>query len=151
MQLRSDVSKVSFPDTITGIITFPYFHNWEDVNEWIGKVPDSSSVYIINPHLLFYGLGTVGLFLTPKFYNGFNIELCNRFIITLTGYPLFLTFTMDDYVDEINHTDLRLCREDFVEEVYSFSDNDYGLLKILNFWRDNMEVKIPLIDEIYKK
>lgn len=151
MRLRCDVSEVYVSDTVTGVITFPYFNQWRNVKEWIDNVPESFSVYIINPILLYYGLGTVGLFLTPKYYSGYNMELCNRFIISLTGYPLFLTFSMDDEVDEINHADLGLCKDNFVNELYSLSNDNKSLLKMLNFWKDNEDVRIPLIDEIYKK
>ncbi len=151
MQLRSDVCNLSGADTVTGIITFPYFHNWEEIKDWIDKVPeDNYSVYIINPILLFYGLGTVGLFLTPTYANGVNIELCNRYIISLTGYPLFLTFSNEEKVDEIRYIDLGLCEDDFVEEVYEISGNNECLKKALNFWKDNDEVRIPLIEENYK-
>ena len=151
MRLRPDVSTVPFSDTVTRVITFPYFHDWEEIKEWIDKVPETFSVYIINPVLLNYGMGAVGLFLTPKFYNGLNIELCNRFIMSLTGYPLFLTFSMEETVEEINHVELGLCKENFVEELYSLSDEDRSLLKMLNFWKDNEEVRIPLIDDIYEE
>lgn len=151
IQLRSDVSEVSFPDTVTGVITFPYFHDWKEVEEWIGKVPETFSVYIINPLLIFYWFGAVGLFLTPKFCDGYYIELCNRFIISLTGYPLFLIFTMDDSVEEINYIDLELSKEDFVCELYRACDESKYLLKILNFWKDNAEVSIPHIEEFYNK
>lgn len=151
MQLRSDVCNLSGADTVTGIIRFPYFHNWEEIKDWIDKVPeDNYSVYIINPILLFYGLGTVGLFLTPTYANGVNIELCNRYIISLTGYPLFLTFSNEEKVDEIRYINLGLCEDDFVEEVYEISGNNECLKKALNFWKDNDEVRIPLIEENYK-
>lgn len=151
MQLRSDVCNVRGADTVTGIITFPYFRNWEEIKDWIDKVPeDNYSVYIINPILLFYGVGTVGLFLTPKYYNGYYIELCNRYVIGLTGYPLFLTFSDEKTIDEIRFIDLGLCKDDFVEEIYELSGNNKCLKKALNFWKDNDEVRIPLIDENYE-
>ncbi len=151
MRLRSDVSKISCADTVTGIITFPYFHNWEEIRDWINKVPeDNFSVYIMNPILLFYGLGTVGLFLTPKFYNGTYVELCNHYIIGLTGYPLFLTFSMEEKVDEINYVDLELSKENFVNEIYELSSKNRGLLKLLNFWKDNDDVIIPSIEDSYE-
>ncbi|MBQ2613141.1 MAG: hypothetical protein IJG19_04620 [Methanobrevibacter sp.] len=107
IKLCPDVSKISYADTIRGIITFPYFHTWEQIKDWIDKVPgDNFSVYIINPILLFYGWGTVGLFLTPKFYNGIAIEECNHYIIGLTGYPLFLTFSLEEEVEKIKYVDL---------------------------------------------
>ena len=145
MRLRSDVSKVSCSDTITGVITFPYFHKWNEIEEWIAKVPEEVySVYIINPILLFYGIGTVGLFLTPKYYGGYYIEQCNHYIIGLTGFPLFLTFSMEDSVDEINYVDLELSKENFVEELFELSGNDKSLFKLLNFWKDNDDVSVPL-------
>lgn len=146
-----DESHVSCSDTIRGIISFPYFHEWEYVDKWMEAVPDTFSIYIINPVLIFYGIGTVGLFLTPKYYDGYYIELFNRFIISLTGYPLFLTFTMDDSVEEINYIDLELTKENFVNELYVSSNKNKGLLKLLNFWKDNVEVSIPLIDDNYCK
>ena len=137
-------------DTVTGIVTFPYFHKWSDVNRWIDNVPESFSVYIINPRLLFYGLGTVGLFLTPNYYNGVYIELCNRFIIALTGFPLFLTYSMEESVEAINYLDLELSKKDFINESYHFSNGNGGLLKMLTFWKDNDQVAIPSIDENYR-
>ena len=151
MQLRSDVSKIIYADTITGIITFPYFHSWDEIKYWIDKVPeDNYSVYIMNPILLYYGMGTVGLFLTPKFYNGEVIELCNHYIISLTGYPLFLTFSMEKEVDEINYVDLELSKENYVDELYELSGKNKSLLKMLNFWKNNEDVSIPLIEDSYE-
>lgn len=151
MELCSDVSKINYADTIRGIITFPYFNGWEEIKNWIDKVPeDNYSVYIINPILLFYGLGTVGLFLTPKFSNGAVIELCNRYIIGLTGYPLFLTFSMEDKVDEIKYVDLELSKENYINELYELSDENKSLLKMLNFWNENEDVSIPYIEESYE-
>lgn len=151
MRLRSDISNVRCADTITGIITFPYFHDWNEIKCWIDKVPKNNySVYIINPILLFYGIGTVGLFLTPKYHGGYYVEQCNRYIIGLTGYPLFLTFSMEDSVDEINYVDLELSKENFVEELYELSGKDKSLFKLLNFWKDNDDVSIPLIESSYE-
>lgn len=151
IKLRCDVSKISYADTIRGVITFPYFNKWEEIKDWIDKVPeDNYSVYIINPILLFYGLGTVGLFLTPKFHNGYPIELCNHYIIGLTGYPLFLTYSIEDEIDEIKYVDLELSKENYIDEVYELSSKNKSLLKMLNFWKDNEEVSIPLFEEKYE-
>lgn len=151
IQLRSDACKVSSADTVTGIITFPYFHNWEEIKEWIAKVPEENySVYIINPILLYYGLGTVGLFLTPKYCNGHYIEACNRYIIGLTGYPLFLTFSDEDNVEKIKYVDLKLSKENFVRKLYELSGKNNSLLKMLDFWKDNDNVTVSLIDECYE-
>lgn len=151
MQLHSDVCKVSCSDTVTGIIIFPYFNKWSEIKEWIDKVPENNySVYIINPILLFYGLGTVGLFLTPKYCGGYYIESCNHYIIGLTGYPLFLTFSMEDSVEEIHFVDLELSKENFVAELYESSGKNKSLLKMLNFWKGNDGVSIPLIEENYE-
>ncbi len=150
IRLSSNVN-VFAADTIRGIITFPYFHNWGHVKNWIDKVPlKSFSVYIINPLLIFYGLGTVGLFLTPKYYNGYYIELCNRYIICLTGYPLFLTFSCSENVEEINYWDLELSKNNFIEEVYERSGKDKAVLKMLNFWKKNPEVSIHSIEDNFK-
>lgn len=151
IQLRSDVSKISCPDTVTGIITFPYFHEWSEIKDWIDKVPEEGySVYIINPILIFYGPGTVGLFLTPKYCNGSYIELCNHYIIGLTGYPLFLTFSSDDTVDKIKHVDLELSKKNFVNKLYEKSGRNKSLLKMLNFWKDNKDVKIPFVEDQFE-
>lgn len=151
MQLRSDVSKISCPDTVTGIITFPYFHEWNEIKEWIDKVPeDNYRVYVINPILLYYGMGTVGLFLTPKYCNGYYIEACNRYIIGLTGYPLFLTFSSEDSVDKIKYVDLELSKVNFINELYEKSGRNKSLLKMLNFWKDNKDVKIPFVEDQYE-
>ena len=151
MQLRSDVSKINGSDTVTGIVTFPYFHNWEGINNWIDKVPeDNFSVYIINPILIYYGPGTVGLFLTPKYCGGYVIELCNRYIISLTGYPLFLTFSSEENVERISYVDLELSVDDFINELYESGEKSRSLLKVLNFWKENDDVSIPSVDENYE-
>lgn len=151
VQLRSDVSTISCPDTVTGIITFPYFHDWNEIKDIIDKVPeDSCSVYVLNPILIYYGLGTAGLFLTPKYCNGINIESCNQYIIGLTGYPLFLTFSMENNVEEIHFVDLGLSKEDFINELYVLSSENKSLLKMLNFWNKYEEVNIPLVEEQYE-
>ena len=152
MQLRSDVSEISCPDTVTGVITFPYFNHWEEIKNWIDKVPeDNYSVYIINPILIYYGPGTVGLFLTPKYYNGIYIELCNRYIIGLTGYPLFLTFSSEEKVDKIKYVDLELSKENFIKELYELSGENKSLLKMLKFWDEYEEVSIPLAESQYNR
>lgn len=81
----------------------------------------------------------MGLFLTPKFSNGYAINCCNRFIIGLTGYPLFLTFSTEDDVDEIKYVDLELSKENFVNEIYESSSENKSLLKMLNFGRTTMK------------
>lgn len=63
---------------------------------------------------------------------------------------MFLTFSNEEKVDEIRYIDLGLCKDDFVEEIYELSCNDKCLKKALNFWKDNDEVMIPLIEENYK-
>lgn len=151
IRLSDDVSEVSCSDTVTGIITFPYFQKWSDVKRWIDDVPETFSVYIINPRLIFYGVGTIGLFLAPKYYNGTYIELCNRFIIGLTGFPLFLTYSLEEKVEEITYIDLELSKENFVNELYSLSNDNKGLLKMLNFWKHNEDVSIPMFEDIYQK
>lgn len=141
---------VTYSDTVTGVVTFPYFHGWDEIENWISKVPkDNYRVYILNPILIFYGLGTVGLFLTPTFAHGTNIELCNRYIIGLTGYPLFLTFSNEENVEKIRSIDLELCKEDFVNEVYELSGKNKCLKKTLDFWKDSDNVIIPLFEESY--
>ena len=96
IQLKPEVN-VNYSDTVTGVVTFPYINSWDEIENWISKVPKNGyRIYVMNPILIFYELGTVGLFLTPTYANGANIELCNRYIIGLTGYPLFLTFSNEE-------------------------------------------------------
>ena len=120
------------------------------MGKWIENVPESFSVYIINPRLIFYNLGSVGLFLTPTYYDGIFIEAFNRFVISLTGFPLFLTYTMEENVDEITFTDFGLCKRDFINELYSLN-NDKSLLNMLNFWNDNECVTISSIERSYEE
>ena len=151
MQLRSDVSKIQSPDTVTGVITFPYFNSWGEIHDWIKRVPQNNySVYIINPLLINYGMGAVGLFLTPKYRDGYVIELCDRYIIGLTGYPLFLMFSNEENVEEINYVDLKLSIDDFIDEFCKSGRKNKCLLKLLNFWKDNDEVSIPSVEDNYK-
>ena len=150
IQLCPEVN-VENGDTVTGIVTFPYFQNWDEVENWINQVPlDNYSVYIINPILIFYWMGTVGLFLTPKYYDGTYIELCNRYIISLTGYPLFLTFSNDENVDEIKCFDYDLSKSTFVRDYFELGENNIALCKLLNFWCENSCVSIQQFEDEFK-
>ena len=149
IQFNDIDSHINCSDTITGILTFPYLQ-WEEVLEWSDKAPTNYMVYIVNPLLIFYGVGTYGLFLTPSYYEGAFIELCNNYIISLTGYPLFLTIAKD-LVDNIHIEKLEcdLSKEMFLED-YLEIEEDKGLKKLARFWYTTSTVSVDYFDEYYE-
>ena len=137
LKLRSD-SGVVGGDSVTGILCFPYL-DWDELLEWEGKVPCEYSVYVLNPHLVRYNGGAIGLFVTPKYYNGVYVALCNNLIIGLTGYPLFLTITDKEDVPRIKKIDLDLSRKGFVKELHARTE-DNGLDKLISFWDEHYPI-----------
>lgn len=140
---------VTHSDTITGILTFPYL-TWEGVKEWVDKAPPNYRVYIINPVLIIYNIGAVGLLLTMDYYNGGAFELFNRYCISLCGLPLFLQFTDREKVPMIKTLDFPCSRDDFVDEL-KHNRTDKGLQKLINFWHTYDEVECGVLESAYKK
>lgn len=149
IRVNEEVCDVAYSDTITGVLSFPYM-NWDEVGEWINKCSEDWSVYIMNPALVNYNFGAVGLFLTPTFYNGISIKLFNNYVIKLTGYPLFLKYTNEDKVDKINNIDLSklLTKEAFVEEL-SLKAEDEAFKRLVDFWCKNNCVICKELDDAY--
>lgn len=150
VSFKRNVCNLNCADTVTGIMNFPYL-NWEEVGEWISKAPKHWGVYIINPCLLNYHFNAIGLFLTPTYYNDVYITLCNWYIVSVTGYPLFLKYSSESEVEPIEGYPLLSVNsvEDFVEKLLSFSD-DKCLKKLLYFWRDNDCVSSVDLDNNYE-
>ncbi|MBO6110014.1 MAG: hypothetical protein J6P12_04010, partial [Methanobrevibacter sp.] len=72
------------------------------------------------------------------------------YIIGLTGYPLFLMFSNEENVEEINYVDLKLSIDDFIDEFCKSGRKNKCLLKLLNFWKNNDEVSIPSVEDNYE-
>lgn len=147
--IEKESIKIDYKDTITGVLTFPYL-NWEQVKQWIDKTPKGWESYIINPHLLSYNAGAVGLFLTPSYGEGIVINNFNKYCIKLTGYPFFLKYSTD-IVPPIEKINLNLNRENFVEEYKQKSNCREDLSIFLDFWANNPSIKCECIDEAYLK
>lgn len=138
--LKNNVSYIDMPETISGIIIFSPI-DWNNIKEFIDKIPDGWTVFIINPILMRYHKGSIGLFFTPEYCENYYIEECNDFIKSKTGYPLFLKYAKKYHVKEINYEKAELNIENFVKEVKKWSD-DKGLNKLLEFWQNNDCVKV---------
>ena len=135
VSFKNNISQIDMPETISGIMNFPYM-TWDGVSDFISKVPQGWVVFIINPILMRYDEGSIGIFLTPIFEDNHYMEECNDFIKSRTGYDLFLDYVKRDEVEEIvfNKPDLSL--ERYVDELKKFGKNK-GLSKLLDFWHDN--------------
>lgn len=147
IQLKSEVP-VYCTDTITGILAFPYL-SWEQVKQWVDKAPSNYKVYIINPILIHYNIGAVGVLLTMDYYNGVYFDVFNHYCISLTGYPLFLTYTDEENVPQIKYLKFPNTKEDFVEELkYKYEDKSFH--NVLDFWLNNDEVHIRLFEDAFE-
>ena len=149
ISFKRDISHLDTPETISGIVNFPYINgNWEWIGDFISKVPDGWSVFVINPILMRYVVGsTVGLFLTPTYGMNHNIDNFNEFIVSRTGYPLFLTYVDWEDVIEILCKKPDLSKENYIAEIKRFSNRNRGLCKLLDFWYENDCVNVDLFDE----
>lgn len=144
LKLKED-SGVIGGSSVTGIVCFPYL-DWDGLLLWRSKAPKEFDTYLLNPLLVLYNGGAKGIFLTPSYYNGVYVELCNNLVIGLTGYPLFLTITNDEYVDRITCVDLDLTQKGLVEELHIQSANK-GLSKLIDFWDENSCVSVPIFND----
>ena len=137
VSFKKDISRVDVPETISGIVNFPYINgDWKWIQNFINKVPDDWSVFVINPILMRYVERTVGLFLTPTYGKNNNITNFNEFIRSKTGYPLFLRYVNNDNVNEIYFDKPELSLENYIKEMKIIGKNK-GLSKLLDFWYDN--------------
>lgn len=148
VSFKDNVSQIQEPETITGIMNFPYIR-WDTINEFIHNIPKGWVVFLINPILMRYARGSVGLFLTPKYADNYYIEECNSFIRLKTGYPLFLEYTNEENIQEIHFNKPKLSLESYVEEMKKIGNNR-GLSKLLDFWADNDCVKIDSFEYSFK-
>lgn len=121
---------------IYGILTFPYmsFETLKDIISSWGT--EFWNLYIINPALMKYAEGSLGLFITPK-YNGYLQEI-NGISETLTGYELFYLWTDDS---EINPIIQNKEPDDINIWLENLSDPNFPIMykKIVNFWFNNKE------------
>lgn len=144
--LKDDVSYIDMPEMITGIVSFTYV-SWNQVGNIMSKIPDSWSLFIVNPILMRYE-NTIALFFTPKYDNNSYILEFNRFIISKTGYPLFLRFTEEKLVTQINYFKPDLSVENFVRDFKKYSKSN-SVSKLLDFWLKNDCVKIMSFEYNY--
>lgn len=148
VSFKDNVSRIEEPETITGIMNFPYIQ-WDTIAEFIYNVPEGWIAFIINPVLMRYAEGSVGLFLTPKYANNLYIKECNEFVRLKTGYPLFLRYTDEENVPEIHYDKPALTLESYIEEMKKIGKNK-GLSKLLDFWANNECVKVSSFEYSFK-
>ena len=135
VSFKENVSRIEQPEVITGIMNFPYIQ-WSNINEIINELPIEWEILIINPVLMRYAKGSVGLFVTPRYADNLFIDECNSFIKLKTGYPLFLEYSNKEFVPKILFDKPKLTLESYVEDMKKYGKNK-GLSKLLDFWANN--------------
>jgi len=148
VSFKEGVSLIEQPEVITGIMNFSSI-DWSDINKFIGELPAGWEILIINPILMRYSEGSVGLFVTPRYADNYFIDECNSFIKLKTGYPLFLDYTNNEFVPEIHFDKPELTLESYVEEMKKYGKNR-GLSKLLDFWADNDCVKVDSFEYSFR-
>lgn len=148
VSFKENVSRIEQPEVITGIMNFPYIQ-WNTINTYINKMPVEWEILILNPILMRYAEGSVGLFVTPRYADDLFIDECNSFIRLKTGFPLFLKYTNKEYVPEIHFDKPELTLESYVEEMKRFGKNR-GLSKLLDFWANNDCVSVSSFEYSFK-
>lgn len=148
VSFKEGVSLIEQPEVITGIMNFPYI-DWSAINKFIDELPAGWEILIINPILMRYYEGSVGLFITPIYEDNLFIDKCNSFIKLKTGYPLFLDYTNNEFVPQIHFDKPELTLESYVEEMKRYGKNR-GLSKLLDFWADNDCVKVESFEYSFR-
>ncbi|WP_296890602.1 hypothetical protein [uncultured Methanobrevibacter sp.] len=147
VSLKNNVSKTEAPEVISGIMDFSYI-SWDKIKEIIDKLPGGWVVFIINPILMRYEKGSIGLFLIPKYKDNYYIGECNNFIKSRTGYPLFLEYVKKDTIEKIEFDKPELTIEKYVLEMKKYCQNK-GLNKLLDFWQYNECVNIDAFEDSF--
>lgn len=148
VSFKENVSRIEQPEVITGIMNFPYIQ-WNTINTYINKIPIEWEILIINPILMRYAEGSVGLFVTPRYADDLFIDECNSFIKLKTGFPLFLKYTNKEYVPEIHFDEPELTLESYVEDMKKYGKNK-GLSKLIDFWANNDCVSVSSFEYSFK-
>ena len=148
VSFKENVSRIEQPEVITGIMNFPYIQ-WSTINEIIDKIPVEWEILIINPILMRYVEGSMGLFVTPKYADNLFIDEFNSFIQLKTGYPLFLEYSNNEFVAKIDFDKPELTLESYVEDMKKYGKNK-GLNKLLDFWADNDCVTVTSFEYNFK-
>lgn len=129
-----------------GVMTFPYMnfdklkniiYSW-NTNFW--------NIYIINPTLMKYANGSLGLFITPV--DEFAIEQCNGFFETLTGYKLFYLWTNSEELKPIMKKNIV---PDDSEWIKMLTDDEFPIMsqKIIKFWLNNDDINCYSLKNSY--
>lgn len=148
VSFKERVSRIEQPEAITGIMNFPYI-DWSTINKFIDEIPVEWEILIINPILMRYAEGSVGLFVTPRYADNLFIDECNSFVKLKTGYPLFLVYTNNEFVPQIHFDKPELTLESYVEEMKKYGKNR-GLSKLLDFWYNNDCVKVESFEYSFR-
>ena len=148
VSFKESVSRIEQSEVITGIMNFPYI-DWSAINKFIDELPEEWEILIINPILMRYAEGSVGLFVTPRYADNLFIDECNSFIKLKTGYPLFLEYANNEFVPQIHFDKPDLTLESYVEEMKKYGKNR-GLSKLLDFWANNDCVTVTSFEYNFK-
>lgn len=120
-----------------GVVSFPYM-DFEELGEIISSWNTKFwNLFIINPALMKYVEGSLGLFLTPINFD-ISIAEYNGVFKTLTGYPLFYLWTNEKEIEPIRQDKKPVAIHKWFE---SLTDKEFPKMykKIVKFWCDNKE------------
>ena len=148
VSFKDNVSRIEEPETITGIMNFPHI-SFNEIEKFTDNIPIGWTVFVINPILMKYKKGSIGLFLTPKYANNYYIDECNEFIRLKTGYPLFLKYLDKKNIPEIHFNKPKLTLESYIKEMKKIGGNK-GLSKLLDFWVNNECVSVTSFEYSFK-
>lgn len=148
VSFKKGISQIDAPEIITGIMNFPY-KSWNWISDFISRVPDGWEVFIINPILMRYAEGSIGLFLTPSYCKNAYIDECNGFIQSRTGYELFFRYSDEENVPEIHFNKPDLSLENYVRFMKKCGKNK-GLSKLLDFWADNDCINVDSFESSFR-
>lgn len=136
MKFNNKDMKYDF-DHLYGIMTFPYM-DFERLSEIISSWNTKFwNLFIINPALMKYVEGSLGLFITP-INSDISISEYNGVFKTLTGYNLFYLWTNEKKIEPIRQNKKI---EDISKWFESLTDAEFPKMykKIVRFWFDNKE------------
>ena len=148
ISFKKGISPIDYPEIISGIVNFPKI-SWEKINDFIKKVPEAWTVFIINPILMRNDENSVGLFLTPIYCDNIYIDKCNNYIKSKTGYQFFFKYTDEKNIPKIKYEPQELTLENYIKTVKSYSKNK-GLSKLLDFWAKNECISVESFELSFK-
>lgn len=134
--------------TIRGIFNFPYV-SWEEINSIREELGPAWKLLILNPALIRYkSTFAKGLAFVLNGEPSFVDEL-NNHIKTVTGYSLFLEYSVESDVPPIEKEIVDVSKDKMVEIIMDDSEPAWNML--LTFWKDNDKFHCTQLDDAYRQ